>query len=453
MNKLYIIFLTFGLAFHANAQLDSLAALRMASVQESFNPEEEFNPNSVFIIEPLPNIVQSISNVLFGSCVDISNLQFGYHPNSIGYFRDTTGLLGIDSGLVMTTGAIQIAAMPNFAGNMGNNNNVPGHPLLNEMISNLTYDACFISFDFTPQADTIIACTFRFGSEEYPEWVWSGYNDVFAFFISGPGITPEVGQYKNLARLPNPTQTIMSIDSINQIVNNNFYFANDLGASPMAQHFQYDGFVNTVTLEHPVTPGETYSFIIVIADARDAIYDSGVFLKAGSFLGNQALPVAKFSSLQTNGYTVQFMNESLDAKVYEWDFGNGFTSSEENPEFTFDGPGIYPVKLKCANYCYFDIDTTINIMVTEPSYTIHLENDLRLISYPDGVYQIHSHKAFGNYLYHVSIHDLSGKLLFQESLSGNNLKAETYYLNKYDKGIYLLSVSNPFQRQVYKLVR
>jgi hypothetical protein len=182
MNKLYILFLTFGLAFQANAQSDSLAALRMASVQESFNPEAEFDPNSVFIIEPLPNIVQSISNVLFGACVDISNLQFSYHPNSIGYFRDTTGLLGIDSGLVMTTGAIQIAAMPNFAGNMGHNNNVPGHPLLNEMISNFTYDACYISFDFMPQADTIIACTFRFGSEEYPEWVWSGYNDAFAFF-------------------------------------------------------------------------------------------------------------------------------------------------------------------------------------------------------------------------------------------------------------------------------
>lgn len=453
MQKFYILFLIFGLAFQFNAQTDSLTSLRMASVQESFIPDNEVDSNNTFIIEPLPNIIQSISNVLFGACVDVSNIQFGYHPNSIGYFRDTTGLLGIDSGLVMTTGAIQIAAIPNHAGNMGQNNNAPGHPLLNEMIANITFDACFISFDFTPQADTIIACTFRFGSEEYPEWVWTGYNDVYAFFISGPDITPEVGQYKNLARLPNPAQTIMSIDSINHFVNNDFYFANDWGTSPMAQHFQYDGFVDVVSLQHPVTPGETYSFLIVIADARDAIYDSGVFLKAGSFLGNQALPLARFSSFQTNGYTVQFINESLDAKVYEWNFGNGFTSTEEHPEFTFDGPGTYPVQLKCSNYCYFDIDTTINVLITEPTHTINLKNDLRLISYPDAAYQIQSHKAFGNYLYQISIHDLSGKLLYQESLSGNNLNAKIFNLNEYDKGLYLLSVSNQFQRQVFRLVR
>ena len=37
-----------------------------------------------------------------------------------------------------------------------------------------------------------IAFNYVFGSDEYLEWVNSSYNDIFAFFLSGPGI---VGPY------------------------------------------------------------------------------------------------------------------------------------------------------------------------------------------------------------------------------------------------------------------
>ncbi|MFN4123660.1 MAG: choice-of-anchor L domain-containing protein [Flavobacteriales bacterium] len=446
MNKFYYILLSVFFSLLMHAQSDSLATLRQTSVQGNFQIDEEINSDNALIVTPLNNIIQSISNVLFGACVNISNIQFGYHPNSIGFFRDTTGYLGIDSGLVMTTGAIQIAAMPNYAGNMGNNNNVPGHPLLNQMIANTTFDACFISFDFTPQADTIIACTFRFGSEEYPEWVWTGYNDVFAFFISGPGIDGDVGPYKNLARLPNASQTIMSIDSINHFNNSSYYFVNDFSTSPMALHFQYDGFVNVVTLQHPVIPGETYSFIIAIADARDAIYDSGVFLKAGSFLGNQPLPAAKFSSVQTNGYTVQFINESIGAKFYEWDFGDGNTSEEINPAFTFDGSGTYPVKLKCSNICYFDVDTTINVVVEQATGIQELDPYVKLKTLESGRYQLELSQAFQHELFSFTISDLQGRLLQSELLNSQQLLQKQIDLQAFDHSMYIIRIyNNKFQ--------
>jgi len=50
-----------------------------------------------------------------------------------------------------------------------------------------TFDASILEFDFIPQSDTL-KFNYIFGSEEYPEYVNSGYNDVFGFFISGPGI-------------------------------------------------------------------------------------------------------------------------------------------------------------------------------------------------------------------------------------------------------------------------
>ncbi|HQO49727.1 MAG TPA: PKD domain-containing protein, partial [Bacteroidales bacterium] len=41
-------------------------------------------------------------------------------------------------------------------------------------------------------------------------------------------------------------------------------------------------------------------------------------------------------------------NKSLNANGYLWDFGNGITSTEENPVVQFDTPGIYSVKLTCT---------------------------------------------------------------------------------------------------------
>ncbi|MCL4857511.1 MAG: choice-of-anchor L domain-containing protein, partial [Flavobacteriales bacterium] len=51
-----------------------------------------------------------------------------------------------------------------------------------------TNDRAFLEFDFTPVGDTV-EFRFVFASEEYTSWINSVYNDIFAFFVSGPGIS------------------------------------------------------------------------------------------------------------------------------------------------------------------------------------------------------------------------------------------------------------------------
>jgi hypothetical protein len=65
--------------------------------------------------------------------------------------------------------------------------NLPGDNNLDNVSSADTYDATVLEFDFVPATDNI-SFNYVFGSEEYLEFVNAGYNDVFAFFISGPGI-------------------------------------------------------------------------------------------------------------------------------------------------------------------------------------------------------------------------------------------------------------------------
>jgi len=134
-----------------------------------------------------------------------------------------------------------------------------------------------------PSGDSI-KFKYVFGSEEYLEWVGSGYNDVFGFFLSGPGITgPFSGSGINLAVVPS-TATPVSINTINNVTNAIYYVDNGTGSTPLVNlHIQYDGFTVVMTAKAKVNCGDTYHIKLAISDAGDGVLDSGVFLEAGSF--------------------------------------------------------------------------------------------------------------------------------------------------------------------------
>lgn len=67
------------------------------------------------------------------------------------------------------------------------------------------------------------------------------------------------------------------------------------------------------------------------------------------FVGCAKEPMAFFavdntSALKT-GIPVKMINYSVDADNYSWDFGDGTTSTEEQPEHTYTQPGTYTIKL------------------------------------------------------------------------------------------------------------
>ena len=62
----------------------------------------------------------------------------------------------------------------------------------------------FWEFDFVAAGDTV-SFDYVFGSDEYETWINTQYNDVFAFFLSGPGIT---GSYDSPAGFPNGSVNI-----------------------------------------------------------------------------------------------------------------------------------------------------------------------------------------------------------------------------------------------------
>lgn len=231
---------------------------------------------------------QLVTNVLLGSGVTVSNVKVNNSSApishlAIGSFQNGAATnLGLNGGLILTSGSINIVPGPNNSPSAGTSNGFGGDPQLAALIPGYTVnDACVLTFDFMPESDTV---RFRwvFGSEEYPEFVGTSFNDVFGFFISGIDPVTWVNyNNKNIALIPSPPappNLPVTIDNVN-IGSYPQYYVNNAGG----QTLQYDAFTTVLTSWAHVIPCLTYSIKIAVADAGDFAYDSGVFLEEGSF--------------------------------------------------------------------------------------------------------------------------------------------------------------------------
>jgi hypothetical protein len=71
-----------------------------------------------------------------------------------------------------------------------------------------------------------------------------------------------------------------------------------------------------------------------------------------SYFPASIFPTANFSSNTNGGYaplSIQFIDSSLNTTMWNWDFGDGTTSGEQNPMHTYSTPGNYTVNLRASN--------------------------------------------------------------------------------------------------------
>lgn len=125
--------------------------------------------------------------------------------------------------------------------------------------------------------------------------------------------------------------------------------------------------------------------VLFISGCKDAFkYE----LPDANSKADSVLPTANFSyAAQIDDFrTIKFTNLSLESTTYLWDFGNGNTSTEQDPTFTFEaGEGIYPVTLTASDALAASDAITIDVMVVEgPFQPIILEAGFEDNSLPDG---------------------------------------------------------------------
>lgn len=95
---------------------------------------------------------------------------------------------------------------------------------------------------------------------------------------------------------------------------------------------------------------------------------------------------ADFSYLATVG-SVQFDNLSTKAQTYEWNFGDGNTSTDENPLHSYLANGVYSVTLIAYSECDSDTNTYL-VNINSLGATEEELNEMKLFAVADNLYRI-----------------------------------------------------------------
>lgn len=231
----------------------------------------------------------ALVNALLGSGVAVSNVQFVGDPHAAGTFSGGTGIIGFESGIILSSGDIAFVPGPNTQDDATADNALNGDADLDGLIPGYqTFDACVLEFDFVCSGTQTILFQYVFTSEEYNEWVNSSYNDVFGFFLNG----------QNIALVPGGNGLATSINNVN--CNNpynpptgsfcNLYINNDCDDIPPGtfpcngvRNTQMDGLLVVLTATGTLQPGLNH-IKLAIADAGDHVLDSNVFIHGQSFV-------------------------------------------------------------------------------------------------------------------------------------------------------------------------
>lgn len=273
-----------------------------------------------------------VNDILVGQGVSVTNISFNGAPattvnDQVGAFYSSNSNLALLDGIVLATGKV--------VGVTGSNQNTsltvpPAFPLNVSdpdlaLIETVQRCIAVLEFDFIPTGDSI-NFRFVFGSEEYPEYVCSQYNDVFGFFLSGPGIEgPFTNNAINLGVLPNSSVPI-AVNTVNSGVPgvlgggpsgctasdpnwqlNSAYYVNNQGGATV----ELDGFTVPIRTGAAVVCGQTYHIKIAIAHAGgDASLDSAVFIEGGSFSSTSALGVTA-ETPQGNGTLTEGCGDAI----------------------------------------------------------------------------------------------------------------------------------------------
>jgi uncharacterized repeat protein (TIGR01451 family) len=254
-----------------------------------------------------------LANALVGVGVTVSNVTYTGADIAAGTFGGGTGIVGFDGGIVLSSGDIANVIGPNVADNITADNGTAGDADLDTLSGFTTFDASVLEFDFVPDS-TPIRFQYVFSSDEYNEYVNTEFNDVFAFFVNG----------SNCATIDDDPVSINTINNGNPFGTDprshpELYVNNDLNDGGGAIDTEMDGLTVVLTCESAVNVGVANHMKLAIADASDGIYDSNVFLQAGSLTTADPLTTGKTADASStpaggaNGYTITVSNPNASA--------------------------------------------------------------------------------------------------------------------------------------------
>jgi len=215
-----------------------------------------------------------MADAIFGDGIEVIDASYTGDPVSSGIYSGAEatmpGVAPSDSGVILSTGQAQSITNSSgqsnqSSGTSSNTSGVDNDADLNEVAGFKTYDASIFEAKFVPDGGTL-TMQIVFSSEEYLEYVGSGFNDAVGVWVNGEKAEMSLGDGE------------VSINNINDQSNSDLYVDN----AQDQYNTEMDGFTVTITIKAPVNAGEVNTIKIGIADAGDAAYDSNLMIAGDS---------------------------------------------------------------------------------------------------------------------------------------------------------------------------
>ena len=238
----------------------------------------------------------ALKNNILGSGITAGAATYVGDANQSGFF--TGGIasgIGIESGIILTTGNAFDAPGPNTSDDTSVNTSSPGDADLTAIVGASTNDSASLTFDFESTGGDLFF-NFVFASEEYNEFVDSSFNDVFAFFVDGVNVAIAPDGQEVSINTVNCGQTFSGVGP-----NCSSYNNNDLDDGGPNFNLAYDGFTDVFTASVLGLSVGFHTMKFAIADTSDSSWDSAVFIEGGTFSDTPPSAVPEPGSLALLG--------------------------------------------------------------------------------------------------------------------------------------------------------
>lgn len=289
-------------------------------------------------------------------CASVSNVMANTWTASdgspYGYFTAGTSSFPFSDGVVLTTGKASRAIGPNSSILSDGSSSWTGDADLEQAlgIGGSSVNACVLEFDFLPLANKI-SFDYIFASEQYlsnPSPNQCNYTDGFVFLLKEANGT---GGYQNLAVVPGTntpvkTNTVRGSGTICPASNESYFDAFNGFEHPT----NYNGQTVIMKAQANVTPGVLYHIKLVVADQGNNLYDSAIFLGAGSFKIEKDLGPDRLMATGNplcDGETYLLDATEPGNNTYQWYRDNVLLSGATNPVYSVinNESGLYTVEI------------------------------------------------------------------------------------------------------------
>jgi hypothetical protein len=240
------------------------------------------------VIESTTTDGSVLVNEILGSGINVTAGTISYNgvTGQSGLFSDGLASgIGMDSGIILTTGSATTAVGPNTSDSTSIGTGSGGDADLTALTGSTTFDSAVLEFQFTSDGGDLFF-EFVFASEEYNEYVGTQFNDAFALFVDGV----------NIALAPDGQPVVVNnVNCGNPFgtggPNCAYYNNNDINDGGPFFNVGYDGFTDVFTAQALNLAAGNHTMKFAIADTSDSSWDSAVFIKAGSFSDTDEPPI------------------------------------------------------------------------------------------------------------------------------------------------------------------